>query len=99
MGDTNLDRALEVKKRGNELYLKGEFVAAIDLYSEAIGLCPAEKMSDLAILYQNRAVANDRLDKLHEALADCDMSLKMNNRWESGTVLNTMSNVRSRTAC
>ena len=34
----------------------------------------------MAIMYQNKAAANERLDRLEEAKADCDLSLKCNNR-------------------
>merc|ERR1740128_1433631 len=32
-------------------------------------------------MYQNKAAAHERLEKLEEAMADCDQSLKCNNRY------------------
>ena len=39
-----------------------------------------DRMSELAIMYQNRAAANERLENLDAALKDCKFSLKNNNR-------------------
>ena len=76
MPEQNLEKALEIKLQGNECYKKSEFQSAVDLYSQAIQTCPATKTSDLAIMYQNRAVAYERLEKLEEALKDCGESLR-----------------------
>ena len=81
MGDKNIEKALEVKLQGNELFKKNDFEAAISLYTEAIALCPQGKTSDLSIMYQNRAAALERLDRLEEGLKDCGESLRLNNRY------------------
>ena len=78
---SDLDKALEVKLQGNECYKKNEFEAAVKHYTEAIKICPASKSSDLSIMYQNRAAALERLEKLDDALKDCHESLKLNNRY------------------
>ena len=81
MGEKSIERALEVKLQGNELFKKNDFEAAISLYTEAIALCPPGKSSDLSIMYQNRAAALERLDRLDEGLKDCGESLRLNNRY------------------
>lgn len=81
MGEKSIERALEVKLQGNELFKKNDFEGAISLYTEAIGLCPPGKTSDLSIMYQNRAAALERLDRLDEGLKDCGESLRLNNRY------------------
>ena len=35
---------------------------------------------ELAVIYQNRAATNERLEKFDEGLKDCDESIKLNNR-------------------
>ena len=50
-------------------------------YNEAISACPPHRMSELAVMYQNRAAANERLEKLDLALEDCNLSIKNNNRY------------------
>ena len=81
MGEKSIERALEVKLQGNELFKKNDFEAAISQYTEAIALCPPGKTSDLSIMYQNRAAALERLDRLEEGLKDCGESLRLNNRY------------------
>ena len=68
MPEHNLDKALEIKLQGNECYKKSEFQAAVDLYSEAIKTCPPSKTTDLSIMYQNRAVAYERMNNLEAGL-------------------------------
>ena len=80
MGEKNIEKALEVKLHGNELFKKSDFEGAISLYTEAIALCPPGKSSDLSIMFQNRAAALERLDRLEEGLRDCGESLRLNNR-------------------
>jgi len=81
MPEHNLDKALEIKLQGNECYKKSEFQAAVDLYSEAIKTCPPSKTTDLSIMYQNRAVAYERMNNLEAGLKDCGESLRLNNRY------------------
>ena len=46
MGEKSLDKALDIKVKGNELYKKNEFEKAIELYTEAINACPPHRYSD-----------------------------------------------------
>eukprot|EP00088_Acartia_fossae_P027010 TRINITY_DN2779_c0_g1_i2.p1 TRINITY_DN2779_c0_g1~~TRINITY_DN2779_c0_g1_i2.p1 ORF type:complete len:510 (+),score=122.95 TRINITY_DN2779_c0_g1_i2:43-1572(+) len=81
MAEQSLDKALDLKKEGNELFKANNFDGAIGKYNQAIEACPPHRMSELAIMYQNRAAANERLENLDAALKDCEFSLKNNNRY------------------
>jgi import receptor subunit TOM70 len=81
MPDQKLDEALSLKKEGNDLFKTNNFEGAILKYNEAIKTCPPHRMSELSIMYQNRAAANERLEKLELALQDCDLSIQNNNRY------------------
>jgi hypothetical protein len=37
----------------------------------------------MAVIYQNRAAANERLEKLDEALKDLESSIGLNNRYRT----------------
>ena len=56
---------------------------AITYYSRMseLAIIYYSRMSELAIMYQNKAAANERLDKLQDAKSDCDSSLNHNNRF------------------
>merc|ERR1712128_133382 len=81
MGDKSLDKALDIKVKGNEFYKQNEFEKAIELYTEAISACPPHRQVELAVIYQNRAAANERLENYEDGLKDCDESIKLNNRY------------------
>jgi len=81
MPDQTLETALEIKLHGNELYKKNQFQEAIAEYNQAIETCPKHRLTELAVMYQNRAAAHERLDQLEEATKDCDISIKHNNKY------------------
>lgn len=80
MAGLDLETALQIKLRGNERFKENQYETAIDLYSEAIAACPPHRRVELAVIFQNRAAAHERLDRLQESLQDCDESIKLNNR-------------------
>ena len=80
MAEKDLDNALAVKLKGNEKFKSNQFAEAKTLYTEAISLCPPHRKSELSIIFQNRAAANEKLDKLEEAVGDCTESIKLNNK-------------------
>jgi len=81
MAEKNLDTALDYKLKGNELYKSNNFEGAIELYTKALDNCPSHRKTEMAIMYQNRAAANERLESLDAAKIDCDSSLQCNNRY------------------
>ena len=76
----DLDRALDVKLKGNEKFKSNEFDEAKKLYTEAIGICPTQRKAELSIIFQNRAAANEKIELLEEAVQDCTESIKLNNK-------------------
>lgn len=54
----------EVKDRGNEYFKQCSYREASEAFTEAINLCPPEYKNHLAVCYQNRAAAYDRLVRL-----------------------------------
>ena len=80
MQEKDLDRALAIKLKGNEKFKSNEFVEANKLYTEAIGICPPHRKSELAIIFQNRAAANEKMEMLEEAVKDCSESINLNNK-------------------
>lgn len=55
-----LDRAQSAKNKGNKYFKAGKYENAIQCYTEAIALCPAEQKTDLSTFYQNRAAAYEQ---------------------------------------
>lgn len=62
----------EVKRAGNELYKKGCFGEALNLYDRAIGLSPGN-----AAYRSNRAAALTGLGRLTEAVRECEEAVRL----------------------
>eukprot|EP00668_Euglena_longa_P002287 GGOE01002637.1.p1 GENE.GGOE01002637.1~~GGOE01002637.1.p1 ORF type:complete len:460 (+),score=84.62 GGOE01002637.1:119-1498(+) len=65
-------KAEKLKEAGNQLYRMGKYAAALNRYSEAIRLQPAE-----ATFYANRAAAQLMLGLLDECIVDCTAALQL----------------------
>lgn len=62
---TPLEKAQEIKNRGNK-YFKGQnYQKAVECYTEAISLCPPDNKQELATFYQNRAAAYEQLVRFY----------------------------------
>ncbi|XP_035890816.1 tetratricopeptide repeat protein 1 [Anopheles stephensi] len=74
----NKTKADELKQQGNELFKQGEHLKSLDLYTQALRLCPLDRVEPRAILYANRAAAKTKLDRKRSALDDCTKALEYN---------------------
>jgi tetratricopeptide (TPR) repeat protein len=71
-------KALQQKQLGNDLFVKRNFVQALEAYSEAILFAPLEKNFDKnrSIFYCNRAACLLELGRNDEAVKDCTQALE-----------------------
>uniref|UniRef100_A0A0R3S0N5 TPR_REGION domain-containing protein n=1 Tax=Elaeophora elaphi TaxID=1147741 RepID=A0A0R3S0N5_9BILA len=67
----------EVKDKGNEYFKQCSYRKAIEAFTEAINLCPPEYKNHLAVCYQNRAAAYDRLGDPDRSIIDCTKALEL----------------------
>nr|CAI5862280.1 unnamed protein product [Callosobruchus analis] len=74
--------AQRYKSEGNEMFKRGKYDEAIQMYNKAIETIPAEYKADLATYYQNRAAAYEQLKKWSSVIADCSKAIDLNNRYE-----------------
>ncbi|KAI9177539.1 hypothetical protein LWI28_016451 [Acer negundo] len=68
----NLMDAEEVKRAGNEMYKKGNFVEALKLYDKAITISPEN-----AAYRSNRAAALTAIGRLREAVLECEEAVRL----------------------
>ncbi|KAE9022830.1 hypothetical protein PR003_g11369 [Phytophthora rubi] len=68
---TAADRAEQLKLQGNQCFQKGKFLAAIDMYTEAIVLAPGR-----SLYYSNRALCHSKLQRWESCRDDCQAALK-----------------------
>lgn len=80
------------KEQGNAAFKAGKLQEAIDLYSEALQIDPENDMANSRI-YSNRATVYMKLNKLNDALADCNASLERDNTFTK--VLRTRARINA----
>ncbi|KAK7736795.1 hypothetical protein SLS63_003144 [Diaporthe eres] len=66
----------KTKEEGNAAYKSRQWQAAIDKYTVALDVDPANKATNAKIL-QNRALCYQQLKQYDEAIADCDKALSL----------------------
>lgn len=65
-------RAEQIKAQGNQLFKRGKYAAAIDMYTEAVLHDP-----ELHVLYVNRALCYRKLSKWEQCEADARTAIEM----------------------
>lgn len=75
---SNVDKSLSLQKKehGNAEYKKGNYLEAIESYTEAIAADPFDE-----VLYSNRAAAYAMLKINDQGIEDCLMAVKLNPRF------------------
>ncbi|XP_014805046.1 PREDICTED: tetratricopeptide repeat protein 12 isoform X3 [Calidris pugnax] len=64
-----------LKEKGNDAFRKGDYVIAIQRYTEGL-----EKLKDKQELYTNRAQAYLKMHEYEKAIGDCEWALKCNGK-------------------
>ncbi|XP_064380284.1 tetratricopeptide repeat protein 12 isoform X4 [Dromaius novaehollandiae] len=64
-----------LKEKGNDAFRKGDYVTAIQKYTEGL-----EKLKDKQELYTNRAQAYMKMHEYEKAIGDCEWALKCNEK-------------------
>lgn len=74
-------RCKQLKDLGNSKFKESDLKEALDLYTQAIDLCPNDDAKEKAVLHNNRAAAYFHIsdaDSFEKALQDCDIAIKLN---------------------
>ncbi|CAM8967717.1 unnamed protein product [Rhodiola kirilowii] len=75
----NVEAALDLKRKGNSCFSKGDYATAVHFYSQALRVAPvgAQEMEKnlVSTLYVNRASSLYKMDKLVECIRDCNRTI------------------------
>lgn len=74
----NKDKADNLKQDGNVSFKNANYEKSIDLYTEAIAICPKKFTIERAILFSNRAAAHKHLGAQTVAIEDCTHAIENN---------------------
>ncbi|XP_023520329.1 SET and MYND domain-containing protein 4 isoform X1 [Cucurbita pepo subsp. pepo] len=79
------DAALELKRQGNQCFLKGDYAPALVYYSQALQVAPMNAVDMdknlVATLYVNRASVLLKMDLQLECLRDCNRALQISSNY------------------
>ncbi|XP_059219702.1 tetratricopeptide repeat protein 1 [Stomoxys calcitrans] len=75
--EANKEKAQQMKLKANELFKNNEAEQAIDIYTEALGICPTTYTKDRAVLYGNRAAAKIKIENKKPAIEDCTKAIEL----------------------
>ncbi|XP_044461644.1 SET and MYND domain-containing protein 4 isoform X4 [Mangifera indica] len=77
----NSDAAIELKLKGNQCYLSGDYAKALSFYTQALRIAPVDSIDKdrnlVATLFLNRASLLQKMDLLVECLQDCNRALQI----------------------
>ena len=64
-------KAQEIKEEANALYAKSDFERALELYTEALTICPVARNKERAALYGNRSACCFQLEQHKTVVREC----------------------------
>lgn len=74
----NKEKAEQLKLDGNASFKNVDYEKSIELYTEAIIICPKDFKVERSILFSNRAAAHKHLGAQDAAIEDCTKSIELN---------------------
>lgn len=77
----NKTKSDAIKQNGNDVFKMGDYGKAIELYTEAIDLCPKRYTNERSILFNNRAAAHKHLNAKNVAIEDCTQAIELNHKY------------------
>ena len=71
----------EYKLQGNRCFQQKHYADAVECYSKSINSCPPEEGSKLAVYYQNRAAAHEKLMDWKSVVKDCSSAIELDRKY------------------
>lgn len=75
--EANKEKADKLKLEGNELFKNDEALRAVEVYTEALNICPSTNSKERAVLFGNRAAAKMKLSSIKSAIDDCTKAIEL----------------------
>ncbi|MBE7182462.1 MAG: tetratricopeptide repeat protein, partial [Terriglobus roseus] len=71
-----VQKLARMKEEGNDHFKRGRYQQAVDVYTEALGVDPANKGTNSKLL-NNRAMCYSRMKQWQQAIQDCDKAIQL----------------------
>ncbi|KAH8399600.1 hypothetical protein KR215_004393 [Drosophila sulfurigaster] len=75
--EANKEKAAKLKLEGNEFFKNEEALRAVEVYTEALNICPSANSKERAVLFGNRAAAKMKLSSNKSAIDDCTKAIEL----------------------
>ncbi|KAH8395548.1 hypothetical protein KR222_006330 [Zaprionus bogoriensis] len=75
--EANKEKAEKLKLEGNELFKAEQAERAVEIYTEALNICPSKNSKERAVLFGNRAAAKLKLGSVKLAIDDCTKAIEL----------------------
>lgn len=72
------ERALSLKADGNASFKAGQYLDAMESYTEALKICSLSYSAERSVLYSNRGATWARMEKKKLAIKDCTKAIELN---------------------
>ncbi|XP_065071863.1 tetratricopeptide repeat protein 1-like [Rhopilema esculentum] len=72
-----LEEANNLKAKGNSQFINGEYETAMDIYTDALKICPKDCTKQLSVLFANRAACYVKMGESLSAIHDCTSALEL----------------------
>lgn len=74
----NKEKSESLKQQGNVVFKDGDYEKSIEIYTEALQMCPKIYTNERAILHSNRAAAYKHIGERDTAIDDCTKAIELN---------------------
>lgn len=74
----NKEKSESLKQQGNVVFKGGDYEKSIEIYAEALQICPKIYKNERAILHSNRAAAYKHIGERDTAIDDCTKAIELN---------------------
>lgn len=79
--DKRQEEALELKKKGNDVFKANNYFESIQIYTDSLKLYPLACKEERAMVFCNRAAAKIKLERNESAIDDCTKAIELNDKY------------------
>ncbi|KAL1919429.1 uncharacterized protein VTP21DRAFT_2122 [Calcarisporiella thermophila] len=87
-----LEKSENLKAKGNRLFAEGKYTEAIEVYENALDICPEDYATERAVYFGNMGACFMKLDEYKKAVEMCDRALELNDKYTKALLRRAQAN-------